>query len=45
MIKLLYEIIYIYYCKDNWVKMIKCYYGIKWKMVIKVVSDLKIFLL
>lgn len=43
MIKLLYETIYKYYCKDNWAKMTKRYYGIKWKMVTKAVSDLKTF--
>lgn len=27
-------------CKDNWMKMIKCYYGIKWKIVVKIDSDI-----
>lgn len=41
--KILYINIYIYYCKDNWAKMTKRYYGIKWKMVTKADSDFKHF--
>lgn len=41
--KILYINIYIYYCKDNWAKITKRYYGIKWKMVTKADSDFKHF--